>query len=417
MNTRAIWVLYLHELRSALRERNIVVYSLLIPAILYPLLIWITWTGALFVGGQNENQSSRIVLPGLPAEHAALEQEIRRDNRIELISNTTETESGHIQNIQAERADAILLIDKKAGENEAQPQFQVLYDGSKDKSRLAKERLFQILERYRKNWLEHKAQQLKIPAEQWTPFAIEMKNQATGRDMGAFLMKLVVPLLMLIMTAMGCFYPAVDAIAGERERSTWETLMATAATRPSILLAKYFYVATFGAAAGLLNLMGMGISLTAILGGIASTAQSPLRLSVPLHAIPLMILCALLIALFIAAIMLLLASFARTFKEGQAMITPFYLMIALPAILLQSPDLELSATIACIPLANVTVLFRDALTGNLKAHFIGITIAVQMLSIMLCLWIGRRLLAFEDFLSGATTATFRKILRKGIFGS
>ncbi len=412
MNRSALWVLYLHELRSALRERNIVVYSLLIPAILYPLLIWIVWTASTFVSGQNESQSCRIALPALSPEHAALEQEIRRDNRIEIITNSIEFGT---QDIKQGRADAVLSAIPH--QDSPHPAFTILYDGSIDKSRIAKERLAAILERYRSNWLEQSAGALNIPPSQWKPYAIEMRNQATGRDMGAFLMKLVVPLLMLIMTAMGCFYPAVDAIAGERERSTWETLMATAATRPSILLAKYLYVATFGCAAGLLNLMGMGISLTAVLSGISKSTEAPLHLSIPLKALPLMILCAILIALFIAAVMLLLASFARTFKEGQAMITPFYLMIALPAILLQSPDLEMNMTISFIPLANVIVLFRDALSGHLKAQFIGITIAVQMLSIALCLSIGRKLLTFEDFLSGTTTAAFKKILRKGIFGS
>lgn len=415
MNARSIWVLYLHELRSALRERNIVVYSLLIPAILYPLLIWLTWTAVTFVGGQNESQSSRIVLPALPAELQKLDEQLRHEPQFEIFSNSIEFEGKESELLREGRADAVLRLEHQEGD--PNPRLVLLFDGSKDRSRLAKTRVMPIIERAREQWLEKTSRELGIAPSQWTPFRADIKNEASGRDMGAFLLKLVVPLLLLIMTAMGCFYPAVDAIAGERERNTWETLMASAAGRPSILLAKYFYVATFGCAAGLLNLLGIGISLTAIVTGTASAADTQLHLSIPPSAVPLMILCTLLIALFIAAVMLILASFARTFKEGQAMITPFYFTISLPALLLQSPDLELSSTIACIPLANVTVLFRDALSGNLNPRLIGLTLAVQLVSIAACLWIGRRLLRFEDFLAGASKTTFKKILRKGIFGS
>jgi sodium transport system permease protein len=60
----------------------------------------------------------------------------------------------------------------------------------------------------------------------------------------------MVPFLTLITVALASFYPAIDATAGERERSTWETLMTVAAPRGNVAAAKYLYVATFGAAWG-----------------------------------------------------------------------------------------------------------------------------------------------------------------------
>jgi sodium transport system permease protein len=231
--------------------------------------------------------------------------------------------------------------------------------------------------------------------------------------MGAFLLKLVVPLLLLVMTAMGCFYPAVDTTAGERERSTWETLMATGASRTSIIVAKYLYVATFGCVAGLLNLTGMFVSMGAIFASARGTSGGgELRVGVPLSAAPIMILCAVLIALFVSAVMMILASFARTFKEGQAMITPFYLAIALPAMLLQSPSVELTPAIACVPLANVTMMFREALTGTFKGPLIGLTLGVQTAAIAVALFIAGRLARFEDLLAGAPGVSAWKLLRR-----
>ena len=59
------------------------------------------------------------------------------------------------------------------------------------------------------------------------------------------------------------------------------------------------------------------------------------------------------------------AAFARTFKEGQAMITPFYMLILpLPVVMLQAPGAKLSLSLALVPVANVTLMVREAVSGS-----------------------------------------------------
>src|SRR5262249_48099596 len=79
-----IRVLYLRELRSALRERAIVVTSILLPIFLYPLLLWLVSPGISFVGGQTEGFTSRVMLRGLPEEHRLLRIDLERDRQIDL---------------------------------------------------------------------------------------------------------------------------------------------------------------------------------------------------------------------------------------------------------------------------------------------------------------------------------------------
>ena len=54
MNFRDIKVLYCREVRSALRDRTIVTNSILLPIFLYPVLMWLVYTGITFISGQNE---------------------------------------------------------------------------------------------------------------------------------------------------------------------------------------------------------------------------------------------------------------------------------------------------------------------------------------------------------------------------
>src|SRR5262247_1890930 len=76
--------LYLRAMRAALRERSIVINTLLMPIFLYPLLLWLAYSGISFVGGQTRGFSSRIMLLGVPDEHRRFQGEIERDRRYEL---------------------------------------------------------------------------------------------------------------------------------------------------------------------------------------------------------------------------------------------------------------------------------------------------------------------------------------------
>src|SRR5262249_26739160 len=88
MNFRDIKVLYLRELRSALRDRTIVTNSILLPIFLYPLIMWLVYTGFTFVSGQNEELKSRIMLQNVPAAHLSLKKEFETDKSIVLVNST-----------------------------------------------------------------------------------------------------------------------------------------------------------------------------------------------------------------------------------------------------------------------------------------------------------------------------------------
>ena len=83
-NAADIRLLYLRELRSALRERNIVINSILLPIFLYPLLLWLVYTGISFVGGQTEGFTSRVTLRNLPPEHAKFKADLQKEDRFVL---------------------------------------------------------------------------------------------------------------------------------------------------------------------------------------------------------------------------------------------------------------------------------------------------------------------------------------------
>jgi ABC-type Na+ efflux pump permease subunit len=440
MNLPEIRLLYLRELRSALRERSIVVNGILMPVFLYPVLLWVMFSAIMFAQGLNEGFTSRVVVEGtVPPAHAALLDSLVVQKEIVVLGREAEDDGGEVGEARRRGGTAETpptpppadpLAALKAGDLDAIVRFAVpdtgtaatlpdnlratvLFDRSENRSQTARNRIEEVVSAHRSRWLDAHAEAVGLGDAQRTLWSVTSENVSTEEELGAMILGMILPLFLVIMVALGCFVPAVDTTAGERERSTWETLMTVAASRSSVVAAKYLHVATLGILAGLLNLMAMFLSIGAVLKPLLAGNEA-FSFSIPLLAFPVMAVGAVVLALFFAAGMMILASFARTFKDGQAMVQPVYFLTFLPILLGQQTDLHLTPAIASIPIANVAMMVRDALNGVFHWALIFQTLVVNLALVVLFLWVARRVLAFEDFLMGSFDGSFWRFLRDRI---
>ncbi|MCU0611128.1 MAG: ABC transporter permease subunit [Candidatus Eisenbacteria bacterium] len=408
---RNVGVLYAREMRAALRERSIVVNSIVIPVVLYPFIMWAMFTGIMFVRGQTDRVASRVMLLGVPAGHEALTESLSAHQVRLVVPSDTATAMA----LMEEGAmDALVEFEPLGLDSVLQGAFSVRLTGSesRERSQNAMSRVTTVLERYRDDRLSHAAGVAGLSAREWQWFDVETENRASGKEMGSFLLGLMLPMFFLIMTAVGCFHPAVDATAGERERSTWETTMSLGVSRSSIVTAKYLSVATFGSMAGLLNLGAMTLTMGAIVKPLLAGRAEDIHFVLPWAGLPVMAAGAVLLAGFIAAVMMLFASFARTFKEGQAMITPFYLLMMVPAILLQQQGLAFSMTLALVPVANVVMMIREAIAGVFHWPQIALTVAVGLGLVAASLRLAGFVLRFEDVVVGSYGGSLTTLLKE-----
>jgi ABC-2 type transport system permease protein/sodium transport system permease protein len=162
------------------------------------------------------------------------------------------------------------------------------------------------------------------------------------------------------MTITGAVYPAIDLTAGERERGTLEILVAAPVPRLALLFAKYVAVVAVAVLTATVNLVMMTVSLQfsglaqALVGGLGLTAGTVL----------LVFGLLLLFAAFFSAMLLVVTSFARSFKEAQAYLIPLMLLSLAPGIAGMMPGLKLTGLYAVTPLLNVVLLARDLFAGH-----------------------------------------------------
>jgi len=411
MNFRDIKVLYLRELRSAFRDRTIVTNSVLLPIFLYPLIMWLTYTGITFVSGQNEELKSRVMLVNVPAAHANLKKLFENDTSIEL--SRSENPAGDIRKGSLDAA-LEFLPPKSSPQIENNFSIKITFDESRDQSNRAKSRIEQKVSRYRDSYLQEQAVRLGLSRSQFQDFWIDDENVSKNRETGEFIAVLM-PIFFIIMLAVGGMHPAIDATAGERENSTWETMMTTATSRVNVLLAKYLYVATMSFTAAFLNLFAMIFSMGTLLAPLLRGGSAQWR-DIPLQSIPVILAGAMLLALFVAAGMMILASFASNYKEGQSMVAPFYIALILPIMFLQSPGTEFTRRVALIPVANVMMMIREAMLGIYHWRMIGLTLAAEAACVFLALRLAVKILAYEDFVMGSYSGSFSKFAKERLFG-
>ncbi len=407
-----VGILYGREMRAALRERSIVVNSILIPITLYPFMMWAMVTGLTLVQGQTEGFVSRVAVITRGDAADGVVRELRRDERFEILPPGRDDPQAAARRGEI---DAVLELGPGVGDAAlvaGSLSARVTFNGSRERSRTARERLDEVLRAQHEQALSRLAADRGVEGTIWHRFSVLTRNLATGEEMGAFLLGLMLPLFFLVMVAVGCFYPAVDATAGERERNTWETTMSLATPRIHVVAAKYLVVASFGFLAGIANLTAMTLSMGAILKPLLGPEDAGLALSIPLGALPVLAGAALLLAAFVAAGMLLFASFARTFKEGQAMITPFYMLILLPAVFLAVPGIELSLPLALIPVVNVALLIREAIAGTLQWQPAVVSALSSAAAIALCVRVGALALRFEDVVIGSYGGSLGRLVKQ-----
>jgi sodium transport system permease protein len=408
--------LYGREVRSALRERSVVVNSILFPLLLYPVLLWVQFSALAFVTGLSESAASRIALLDAPSAHALLVDSLTNDPGIAVIT-ADGTLDLRLSELERGDLDAVVAFGPPDSVAAALPDnftLKVHYDRSVDRSRRALDRVESRVDRYRGDWITSQVEGLGLTETALTPFEIEQRNVSTDEAQGATILGMMLPLFLVISVALGCLVPAVDTTAGERERGTWETLMVTQASRASVVTSKYLYVASFGAAAGILNVTAMTLALGPVMEPLQASADgAAARLTVSLSptAVLVMVAAAALLALFFAAAMMLLASFARTFKDGQALVTPVFYLALLPLLLGQQSDRSLSTALAAIPVANIAMAVRDAINGVFIWPALVVTVLITLLLVVTCVALARYVLGFEDFLLGTHGGSLWRFMR------
>ncbi len=238
----------------------------------------------------------------------------------------------------------------------------VLYDWVRPDSKQAYDRIRGELIRWREDLVHRREQERGL--EQGFAQALDLVTHdvALPQKVSGHVLGTAISFLLIVMSLLGGVYPSIDLTAGEKERGTMETLLCAPLRPVEIILGKFFAVWAISTVAGLANLLSMTATLTRVLPG-----QGWEALSLDAGALLLIFLLYVPVSFLTSAAFLAVGVFAKDFKDGQNLVTPAYMVFALPAGLILIPGVELDPGTAFVPVLNMALLIKSLLYGEARA--------------------------------------------------
>jgi len=234
-----------------------------------------------------------------------------------------------------------------------------------------------------KGWWRARLQGLGASAQLAEPLKLTVTNAAdvgleVGKALGRFL-----PYLLMIMMYTGSMQHGIYATAGEKERHTLLSLMATRLPRNQIILGKLLYIFCMGVIAALLNLLSMGISVAFLSGGTSSSVQAMAAIANPM-TLGLTFLIMVPLGLFFSNFILLMGIQARNTIEAGSAITPGIFLVVFLGVFAMAPGVDKMAFLSYIPVVNVCLALRKLFSQQFSwiEYFIAFTMTVGLAGLM-----------------------------------
>jgi sodium transport system permease protein len=349
------WIVCKKELRETFRDRRTMAMMILVPVLLYPVLLIVSEQLLLFGMRSLESDDARVGIVGeAPPDLMEL---VESTEGIELVPVIGSTEAA----IRESGVAAVAVVGPQAAPGGTR-EVTLVFDAASDRSLRGRRELASVVGTWRDSLLAERLRGESLPATFATPVSVSDSSVALPAEVGGYTLGRILPMLLVVFTLLGAFYPAIDLAAGEKERGTLETLLTAPVPASSVVIGKFATVALIGVVAAGLNLGSM--ILTFQTGILQFTGALGLEVSIPFGSVVVIFLTLVPLAVLFGALFLGIAVRSSSFKEAQNVLTPVYMLVLIPAMLPIFPGIEFGPLLAVVPVAGVSFFFRDLMTGD-----------------------------------------------------
>jgi sodium transport system permease protein len=370
MTLRDTLTVYRKELRDTLRDRRTLISMFLVPAVIMPAIFFLFGAATYHVVKKAHAQPPVVAVLG-GADSPAVRAALNAQPAFVVVSAPDDWR----ERIADKRLRAVVEIPANFEASlavNASTEVKIFHYEGELKSGFAVGELRKFFSELRERTLTERLTARALPASFARPFEIRTENVAPPEKVGGNTFGGFIPYLLILLSFTGVIYPAIDLMAGEKERGTLETLLCSPASRLGIVLGKFLLVLTVSLTTVACSLLSMTVSLLAgglvMLGSGRMAAQlsgesgAALPSLDPLGLVGVVILV-LPLAVFFAAVALAISLFARTQKEAQTYIAPLVAVVLLPAVAGMLPGVELGSALALVPVLNVALACKALVSG------------------------------------------------------
>jgi len=348
----ALSVVLRKETKDHFRDRRSVFSALLMP-MLGPLVFAATF--GLLARQMREGKQLEIAVVNAEGAPSLLQFLERHGAR------TREAPADYDAQVRDGKLDVVLVVGedfgKEFGAGRPAP-IRLVIDGSRTRANVSIRRTQRLLQGYAGELGALRLLARGVSPQLASPLAIEEMDLATPQKTAAQVLGMV-PLFLLVAAFMGGMHLAIDSTAGERERQSLEPLLINPVRPSEVVLGKWL-------ATVLVTWLAIAVTLFGFLAVLQRVPLADLGLRVRLGApeVAGMLGAVLPITLLSAGVQMMVATFSRTFKEGQTYASLLALIPMIPGLFMMFSPGRPAVWMMGVPLLGQTVLMNELLRGD-----------------------------------------------------
>jgi len=279
--------------------------------------------------------------------------------------------------VEEERLDAALLWRGSRFEIYAM-------EGSKPvKAGLVVAKVRRVLDRYKERLVAQRLEAVGLDPAVLEPFRVEVHDVSPPQARGAGVLGGMIPYFLMLFIMMGAMAVVIDATAGEKEKGTLEALLAAPVAYLELAAGKMaagLVFAVITSISGLAGLLLGGALFRSLARGETFEAMSG-SFSLSFEAALLLFVTAVLYAAFITALLVAVGMYARSYKEAQTYVSPLYMVLIVPLLVLMfaSDFLSRNLWLYALPVFNVYLAIDQLIKAQITVPALLLTWASSLL--------------------------------------
>lgn len=404
MRSKIVKNIFKKEMLDILRDKKTIFMMIVVPILLYPIM--------MVAGTQIVSMSVKSII----------EQDVNiafntKPNQefLEILNNNPDEENS--STVQSGKVNIIEVKDyKKALENEeidayikveekdSKTNYKIYTNSSKGEFNRVVDTLKEALNQYKENLIDKNLEKEGLDKQKiLEPIAYETVDVAKNEEIAGSILGQVLPFILVIGVLLGAIYPAIDVMAGEKERGTLETLFTLPISNLELVMGKYMAVSFSAITTAFLNVLSIGLTMVFIVtsGGLAEQlGMGNIKLSSLVFPALMSVVCICLFAMVVSAVSMCVCSLARSFKDAQNYITPIMLLVMLPSYVSMIPNVELDKVTSIIPVVNISLLIKSVLLFKSDVGLIGMVLVSNIAFVILSVMLLSKMFNSEDILFG-----------------
>ena len=205
-------------------------------------------------------------------------------------------------------------------------------------------------------------------------FSASVGFEFNENSANASMMAMLVPMLLLIFLFSGCIAVTPESIAGEKERGTIATLLATPTKRSEIAIGKILALSILALISGISSFLGLMLSLPKLIGSNASLFSI-----YSFGEIALLFFIILSTVLIIVGLMAVVSSFSKNVKEATMLVMPMMILGMVVGLLNMFISAPSSFLFFLIPFYNASAAIASVLSFEIVAVNLAVTVISNIL--------------------------------------